>query len=128
MLSGVPEALPSLIKAFRVQEKAANVGFDWPDKSGVWNKVEEELAELKAELDICDKVKAEQEFGDFLFSLINVCRHFKINPDNALEQTNKKFVRRFEYIEKKAAECNKKLNEMSLEQMDELWNEAKLFE
>lgn len=128
VLSGVPEALPSLIKAFRVQEKAANVGFDWPDKSGVWNKVEEELAELKAELDVCDKVKAEQEFGDFLFSLINVCRHFKINPDNALEQTNKKFVRRFEYIEKKAAECNKKLNEMSLEQMDELWNEAKLFE
>ena len=125
ILSGVPVSLPSLIKAYRMQEKAANVGFDWDDKEDVWAKVNEELAELKVELDKGDKVKAEKEFGDYLFSLVNIARFYDINPDNALELTNRKFRSRFNYVEEHSIRQGMNLKDMTLAQMDLLWEEAK---
>lgn len=125
VLSGVPAALPSLIKAYRIQEKACNVGFDWEERSQVWEKVKEEIREFQAEVEQMDKQRAEEEFGDVLFSLINAARLYKINPDNALEHTNKKFIRRFTYVEEHSIRQGKSLKEMSLEEMDKLWNEAK---
>ena len=125
VLSGVPAALPSLIKAYRVQDKARNVGFDWEDKQDVWAKVREELNELETELNHEDKARSEQELGDFLFSVINAARLYKLNPDNALEMTNQKFIRRFNYIEQHSIRAGKPLTEMTLAEMDALWNEAK---
>lgn len=126
LLSGVPMSMPSLIKAFRMQEKAANVGFDWEKRDDVWEKVQEELCELRVELERGDIDASEAEFGDFLFSLVNVSRFYDINPDNALERTNKKFYSRFSYIEQRAKEQGKSLRDMTLGEMDALWNEAKL--
>ena len=125
VLSGVPASLPSLIKAYRIQDKARNVGFDWQKKEDVWDKVHEELAELEAELKREDKEKSTNELGDFLFSVINAARLYKLNPENALERTNVKFIRRFNYIEEHSIRAGRPLTEMSLEEMDKLWNEAK---
>lgn len=125
VLSGVPDALPSLIKAYRIQDKARNVGFDWKEKEDVWDKVYEELEELKAELAKGDKENSTRELGDFLFSVINAARLYKLNPDNALEMTNQKFIRRFNYVEDHSMKHGKSLKDMTLEEMDKLWNEAK---
>lgn len=125
VLSGVPNSLPSLIKAYRIQDKARNVGFDWKEKEDVWDKVQEELEELKAELAKDDKENSTQELGDFLFSVINAARLYKLNPDNALEKTNQKFIRRFNYVEDHSLKQGKNLKDMSLEEMDKLWDEAK---
>ena len=125
VLSGVPAALPSLIKAYRIQDKARNVGFDWEDREDVWKKVKEEITEFEAEVGSMDKGKAEAEFGDVMFSLINAARLYKINPDNALERTNQKFIRRFNYLEEHTIKAGRNLNDMTLSEMDELWNEAK---
>ena len=125
VLSGVPQTLPSLIKAYRIQDKARNVGFVWEDRGDVWDKVREELAELETELRKEDKQKSTEELGDFLFSVINAARLYHLNPDNALEHTNQKFIRRFNYIEEHSIKQGKPLTEMSLEEMDQLWNEAK---
>ena len=125
VLSGVPAALPSLIKAYRIQDKARNVGFDWEKKEDVWKKVREELDELEAELQKEDKERSTDELGDFLFSVINAARLYKLNPDNALERTNQKFMSRFGYIEQHSIRAGKPLTDMSLEEMDALWNEAK---
>lgn len=125
VLSGVPEALPSLIKAYRIQDKARNVGFDWEDKGDVWKKVREELDELETELRKEDKERSTEELGDFIFSVINAARLYKINPDDALEKTNRKFINRFNYIEEHSIRQGKPLTEMTLEDMDKLWNEAK---
>lgn len=128
VLSGVPNALPSLIKAYRIQDKARNVGFDWKNKEDVWDKVQEELDELKIELAKEDKEKSTQELGDFLFSVINAARLYKLNPDNALEHTNQKFIRRFNYVEDHTLKQGKNLKDISLKEMDQLWNEAKSLE
>ena len=128
VLSGVPEALPSLIKAYRIQDKARNVGFDWEQKEDVWNKVREELDELEVELRKEDKENSTRELGDFLFSVINAARLYKLNPDNALEMTNRKFINRFNYIESHSIKVGKPLKDMTLEEMDKLWNEAKKME
>ena len=128
VLAGVPKALPSMIKANRIQEKAANVGFDWDEPSQVWDKVKEEIIELSQEMAHMDKAKMEDEMGDVFFSLINASRLYGIDPENALEKTNKKFINRFNYLETKAANLGKSLKEMTLEEMDEIWNEAKLLE
>lgn len=125
VLSGVPNSLPSLIKAYRIQDKARYVGFDWKEKEDVWDKVQEELEELKVELAREDKEKSTQELGDFLFSVINAARLYKLNPDNALEKTNQKFIRRFNYVEDHSFKQGRNLKDMSLEEMDQLWNEAK---
>lgn len=125
VLSGVPAALPSLIKAYRIQDKARNVGFDWEDKQDVWAKVREELNELEEEFRHEDKAKSEQELGDFLFAVINAARLYKLNPDNALELTNQKFIRRFNYLEEHSIKSGRPLTEMTLAEMDALWNEAK---
>ena len=125
VLSGVPNALPSLIKAYRIQDKARNVGFDWEDKGDVWAKVREELGELEEELRRGDKERQKEELGDFLFSVINAARLYHINPDTALEMTNNKFIRRFNYIEQHSIKAGKPLTEMTLEEMDKLWLEAK---
>ena len=125
VLSGVPEALPSLIKAYRIQDKARNVGFDWEDKQDVWKKVREELGELEEELSHEDRERSTEELGDFLFSVINAARLNKLNPDNALEKTNRKFIKRFNYIEDHSIMIGKPLKDMTLEEMDALWNEAK---
>jgi XTP/dITP diphosphohydrolase len=126
VLSGVAKGTPSIVKALRMQEKAAQVGFDWPTSKEVWVKVDEELAELKEEIESNISLeKTEGEFGDFLFSLINVARRNNLNPDDALERTNQKFITRFQYIEAKATAQNRKLTEMTLEEMDVFWNEAK---
>lgn len=125
VLGGVPASLPSLIKAYRIQDKARHVGFDWEDKQDVWSKVREELDELEAELKREDKQHSEQELGDFLFSVINAARLYHLNPDNALEETNQKFIRRFNYIEEHSIKMGKPLTEMTLAEMDALWNEAK---
>lgn len=130
VLSGVPNGLPALIKAYRIQDKVRGVGFDWEDKDQVWEKVEEELNEFKEEFDInnhqaINRERAEAEFGDLLFSLINYARHVGINPENALERTNKKFIKRFKYLERRAAENGQDLQNMTLEQMDIYWNEGK---
>lgn len=124
-LSGVPDALPSLIKAYRVQDKARNVGFDWQERRDVWKKVKEEIHEFEAEVENMDQERAESEFGDVLFSLINAARLYHINPDNALERTNQKFIRRFNYVERRAQEQGRNLRDMTLAEMDELWDEAK---
>ncbi len=128
VLSGVPHSLPSLIKAYRIQDKARNVGFDWKEKEDVWDKVQEELEELKVELAKGDKENSTRELGDFIFSVINAARLYKLNPDNALEKTNQKFIRRFNYVEDHSLKQGKNLKDMSLEEMDKLWNEAKLQE
>ena len=128
VLSGVPEALPSLIKAYRIQDKARNVGFDWEEKEDVWAKVHEELGELETELANGDKAHSTQELGDFLFSVINAARLYKLNPDNALEMTNQKFIRRFNYIEAHSIKIGKPLKDMTLEEMDALWKKKKKIE
>lgn len=128
VLSGVPKSLPSLIKAFRIQEKACHVGFDWEKREEVWAKVHEELDELQAELDKENQEKSEQELGDFLFAIINAARLYKLNPDNALEHTNQKFIRRFNYVESRSAELGKSMKDMTLRELDDLWNEAKNLE
>ena len=125
VLSGIPAALPSLIKAYRIQEKTRNVGFDWEDKGDVWSKVREELGELEAELRKEDKTQSMEELGDFIFSVINAARLYHLNPDTALENANKKFIRRFEYIEDHSIKSGKPLTEMTIAEMDDLWNEAK---
>lgn len=124
-LAGVPKSLPALIKAYRIQDKARHVGFDWEDKQDVWAKVAEELGEFKAEIANKDKDKATREFGDFLFSIINAGRLYGINPDDALSLTNEKFIRRFNYIEEHSIRQGKPLTEMTLAEMDALWEEAK---
>lgn len=128
VLSGVPDSLPSLIKAYRIQDKARNVGFDWEKKEDVWDKVGEELDELKAELAREDKESSTKELGDFLFSVINAARLYKLNPDNALEHTNQKFISRFTHVEQQAKKLGKELKNMTLDEMDNLWNEAKKIE
>ena len=125
VLSGVPEALPSIIKAYRIQDKARNVGFDWEDRQDVWKKVREEIDELEAELNKDDKERSTEELGDFLFAVINAARLYKLNPDNALEKTNRKFIDRFNYIEAHSIKVGKPLTAMTLEEMDQLWEEAK---
>ena len=124
-LSGVPDALPSLVKAYRIQDKARNVGFDWEERRDVWKKVKEEIAEFEAEVENMDEERATNEFGDVLFSLINAARLYHINPDNALERTNVKFIRRFNYVEQRAREQGKTLRDMTLAEMDVFWEEAK---
>lgn len=128
VLSGVPNSLPSFIKAYRIQDKARNVGFDWQKKEDVWDKVYEEIAELKAELAKEDKENSTKELGDFLFSVINAARLYKLNPDNALEHTNQKFIRRFNYVEDHSLKQGRNLKDMTLEEMDKLWDEAKAME
>lgn len=125
VLSGVPRALPSLIKALRIQEKTSHVGFDWEHKEEVWNKVREELSEFEETMQHGTCSDKEGEFGDLLFSLVNAARLYGINPDNALEQTNRKFIRRFNYIEQKTKDSGRQLSDLTLQDMDALWNEAK---
>ncbi len=130
VLGGIPDSLPSLVKAYRIQDKAANVGFDWEKREDVWDKVKEEIAEFEAEMtelsnDQMVNDKMVNEFGDLLFAMINAARLYKIRPDNALEQTNLKFIKRFNYIEQQAKEKGKDIKDLSLAEMDELWNEAK---
>jgi XTP/dITP diphosphohydrolase len=128
VLEGVPKSLPALVKASRIQDKVAGVGFDWDEPHQVWEKVEEELQEFKDEVAKGDQEKIEDEFGDVLFSMINYARFLKINPENALERTNKKFIKRFQYLEAKAQENNKLLQDMTLAEMDAFWEEAKLLQ
>lgn len=130
VLGGVPQSLPALVKAMRIQEKARGIGFDWEEKSQVWAKVEEEMQEFKEQFDTekseaIDKREAESEFGDVLFSLVNYARFININPETALERTNKKFIKRFQYLESKAKEMDKQLSDMTLAEMDVFWEEAK---
>ncbi|HOX77367.1 MAG TPA: nucleoside triphosphate pyrophosphohydrolase [Bacteroidales bacterium] len=129
VLGGVPHSLPALVKAYRIQEKASGVGFDWDNAGQVWEKVVEEMNEFRREVDCaeedCDKQHLQQEFGDLLFALVNYGRFLEINPEDALEQTNRKFIRRFQYVEKGAKRSGKFLHQMSLEEMDVFWNEAK---
>lgn len=128
VLSGVPDALPSLIKAYRIQDKARNVGFDWEDAGDVWAKVREELSELEEEMKKGDREASQAELGDFLFSVINAGRLYHLNPDTALEQTNQKFISRFNYIEQHSIKMGKSLKDMSIQEMDKLWEEAKKLE
>lgn len=128
ILEGVPTALPSLVKAYRIQDKARNSGFDWQQRQDVWDKVKEEMLELKDEIERMDADKTEAEFGDLIFSIINAARLYKVNPDNALERTNKKFIYRFNYMEKRVKEQGKLLNQLTLEELEEIWQEAKLTE
>ena len=125
VLSGVPDALPALIKAYRIQDKARNIGFDWEVKEQVWDKVKEEFNELQVEIQHMDKAEAEKEFGDLFFSIINAARKYGINPENALELTNQKFIRRFNYLEDHTLKEGLNLHEMSLSEMDKIWDEAK---
>ena len=125
VLSGVPDALPSLIKAYRIQDKARGVGFDWETREQVWDKVREELDELEVELNRNDKEKSTQELGDFIFAVINAARLYKLNPDTALELTNRKFIRRFTYLAEHSIRIGKPLTEMTLAEMDAIWEEAK---
>ena len=125
VLAGIPDALPALVKAYRIQDKAANVGFDWEQKEDVWDKVREEIGEFEKELKSGDATNIEAEFGDLLFSMVNVARLYKIKPDNALEKTNQKFTQRFNYIEQKAHETGRQLKDMTLDEMEALWQEAK---
>lgn len=128
VLAGVPAALPAMIKADRIQEKAANVGFDWEQPRQVWAKVREEVEELSQEIDSMNREQMEEEMGDVLFSIINAARLYKINPENALEKTNKKFISRFNHVESRAKEMGRNLKDMTLAEMDELWDEAKTLE
>ncbi len=125
VLEGVPNSLPALVKANRIQEKVAGVGFDWEQPEQVWEKVQEELSEFKEEIKKGDKEAMESEFGDVLFSMVNYARFLKINPENALERTNKKFTKRFQYLEEKSKEIDKPLKDMTLGEMDVFWEEAK---
>lgn len=125
VLSGVPRSLPSLIKAYRIQDKVRNVGFDWDKREDVWDKVFEEIGELKAELEKGNREESEKELGDVIFSIVNAARLYHINPDTALERTNRKFISRFTYVEQKAKEQGRELKDMTLGEMDALWNEAK---
>lgn len=125
VLEGVPRSLPAMVKANRIQDKVAGVGFDWEESYQVWDKVQEELTELQNEVTKGDQNSMENEFGDVIFSLINYARFLNVNPENALEQTNKKFVKRFQYLESKAKELNKSLSDMTLAEMDVFWEEAK---
>ena len=124
----MPDSLPSLIKAYRIQDKARNVGFDWKQCEDVWDKVREELNELEVELNQHSQETATSELGDFLFSVINAARLYHLNPENALEMTNQKFIRRFNYVEQQTLKKGKQLTDMSLEEMDKLWVEAKMME
>jgi MazG family protein len=126
VLSGVPNSLPALIKAHRIQDKARSVGFDWEEREQVWGKVQEEIDEFKAEVAAMDKDKMEAEFGDLMFSLINAARLYEINPENALERTNRKFISRFNYLESKTISQGRDLKTMTLAEMDEIWEEAKI--
>jgi len=128
VLEGVPASLPSVVKAHRIQDKARNVGFDWDEREQVWDKVQEEFNELKTEILDMNAERIEDEFGDLFFSMINAARLYKINPDNALERTNQKFIRRFNYLEAHAKKEGKSLKDMPLEEMDRIWNEAKSHE
>lgn len=128
ILEGVPASLPSIAKAHRIQDKARNAGFDWEQKEDVWDKVSEEFTELKNEIANMDEDKIEAEFGDMFFSMINAARLYKVNPDNALERTNQKFIRRFNYIEQESKKQGRKLKDMTLAEMDILWEQAKQFE
>jgi XTP/dITP diphosphohydrolase len=125
VLAGIPEALPALVKAYRIQDKAANVGFDWEKPQDVWAKVKEEIVEFEAEVENMDEEKATDEMGDLFFALVNAARLYKIRPDNALEKTNAKFIKRFNYIEQKAKEKGQSLKDMTLDEMESLWQEAK---
>jgi XTP/dITP diphosphohydrolase len=125
VLEGVPKSLPALVKASRIQDKVKGVGFDWEEPEQVWEKVQEELQEFRDEIEVGDQEKMEAEFGDVLFSMINYARFLNINPEDALERTNKKFIKRFQYLESKADELGKSLSDMSLAEMDVFWNEAK---
>ncbi len=125
VLEGVPVSLPAMVKATRIQEKARGVGFDWDNQEQVWDKLQEELEELKAEVDAGNSTEIEAEFGDLLFSMINYARFLEVNPENALEKTNQKFIKRFQYLEKGAAASGRKLQDMTLAEMDAFWNEAK---
>jgi XTP/dITP diphosphohydrolase len=125
VLEGVPKSLPALVKASRIQDKVKAVGFDWEEPRQVWDKVQEELQELQVEVDAGDQDKIEAEFGDVLFSMINYARFLKVNPEDALERTNKKFIKRFQYLESKAGELGKPLMDMTLAEMDVFWEEAK---
>lgn len=125
VLGGLPDSLPALVKAYRMQDKVANVGFDWEKREDVWAKVKEEIAEFEAEVAEMDDEKASEEFGDLLFAMVNAARLYKIRPDNALEKTNQKFRRRFDYIEQKSKEKGQSLKEMTLDEMESLWQEAK---
>ena len=127
VLAGIPEALPALVKAYRIQDKVANVGFDWEKREDVWAKVKEEIAEFEAEVENMDEQKATEEMGDLFFALINAARLYNVRPDNALEKTNAKFIKRFNYIEQKAKEKGLSLKEMTLNEMEDLWQEAKIY-
>lgn len=128
VLDGVPVSLPSMVKAYRIQDKARNAGFDWNERADVWDKVKEELGELKVEIDHMDVNKMEGEFGDLLFSIINAARLYKVNPDNALERTNRKFTTRFNYMEQMLKKQGKNLRDTPLEEMEFYWQEAKQLE
>lgn len=128
VLAGVPSALPALIKANRIQEKARNVGFDWEERDQVWEKVREEVAEVEAEIKAGNQTGVDEEFGDLLFAVVNAARLYGVNPENALEHTNRKFISRFNYLEAKAKEAGRALKEMTLAEMDAIWNEAKKLE
>lgn len=125
VLAGVPSALPALIKANRIQEKARNVGFDWEEPHQVWDKVKEEIGEVEAEMKAGNSAELEAEFGDLLFSVVNAARLYGVDPENALEKTNRKFIKRFNYLEQKAKDMGKSIKDMTLAEMDEIWNEAK---
>lgn len=125
VLDGVPASLPSMVKAYRIQDKARNAGFDWSERQDVWPKVKEELGELKTEIERMDADKTEAEFGDLIFSIINAARLYKVNPDNALERTNKKFIFRFNYMERKIKESGRSIKELTLDEMETIWQEAK---
>ena len=125
VLSGVPEGLPPLLKAYRMQDKARGVGFDWEKKEDVWDKVREEIAEIDVEIAANDKDKMEGEIGDLFFALINACRLYGIDPENALERTNKKFIKRFGHVEARAAEKGKMVSELPLDELESYWQEAK---
>ncbi len=125
VLQGVPSTLPALVKAYRIQDKARHAGFDWEERKQVWQKVREEIAEFEQEIDHCDADKQEAEFGDVFFSLVNAARLYDINPENALERTNKKFIRRFNYMESRIKADNLNLKDLPLEEMDRYWDEAK---
>lgn len=125
VLEGVPAALPSVVKAYRIQDKARNYGFDWAQRQQVWDKVKEEISELEDEIDTMDGDRTEAEFGDVLFAIINAARLYDVNPDNALERTNRTFIRRFTYIEQKAKEKGSSLKDMTLDEMEAIWQEAK---
>ncbi len=128
VLGGVPKSLPAIIKAHRIQDKARAVGFDWADKNDIWEKVDEEIREVKDEISKANKIQLESEFGDLLFSIVNAARLFDIEPESALEKTNKKFINRFNYIEQSAKQSDTSIRDLSIDKMDNLWEEAKKLE